>query len=450
MSTKPTCFFEVVPDTYSKGASDDTPSEVLAEFEENARQDGFGDTVIERATLLCEGKCKSYDEYLTFLDKAIDSVQNDKEKEIARRKNVQRSIQIEIERLAEADIYALIDKKIYDLYNTRAVPALELIDECSKTFDTPKKEMYKECRYAVYLCTKSDWVKAALTVCLDRWESSMDAKKFVTNYLKRIKVDPANYNAGMRSLVSYLPENIKSENSPMLYKAFVSVQLAIAREFKGSSDFDSRVYKTQSYYSAIMDCTERNMPLLAVEQIATSMAAKKDNLVPNPQILLGHSTKLMCKSANSIQEAIAENMGSLYNDLLSARKAEKENHDQIRREKEVQKASARSAAIDKQVRVNQPPRRPQQAQPRKKEVVHKDFNPYMPNWLMFTIGGLVVSLVTLLFGKSMFVLSMVFTSVASYGWFAKSKGMRVNGKSPLLLIVGGYGCFMLLLLFRIM
>ena len=53
MEVKTNCFFEVVPETYSNDTVEETTSDVLVEYIDKARQDGFGETVIERAAQLC-------------------------------------------------------------------------------------------------------------------------------------------------------------------------------------------------------------------------------------------------------------------------------------------------------------------------------------------------------------------------------------------------------------
>ena len=445
-------FFEVVSEDYSSDGSNDAPSGALAEFEERARQDGFGETVIERASKLSKGRCESYDAYLKLLDAGLDDIQNAKEQEILRRKNIQRSIDIEIEKIADSDVFALIDRKILDLYRTSSVTAIELVTECFKTFDANKQAMYKECRFAVYLCMKSDWVKNSLQICIDRWDSSMDIKRYVTAYLKRIKVEPENYNAGVRSLTSYLPQNLQSENSPIMYKAFRAVQLITARDWHDIPDFDQTVRERVSYYTGLCDCLDRNMPLLGAEQFATSVCAKQDELVPNANMLLGHSVSLFVPQCQNIVEAICYNLGDYAQEFYDDRAKKKEELEQKKMEDTIRKESKNASKVEPTVKVHDKPQRPMstQSKVKQKQVVHQDFNPYMPPWLMFTIGGVVVSLITLLFGKAMFVLSLLFTSVASFGWYAKEHNMEVNGKPPLLLVAGGYGCFLLLLIFKIM
>lgn len=451
---KTNCFFEVVPEDYSEVTVDDTPSSSLANFADKAREDGFGETVIERAISMCKGKCDSYEDFLDMIDKGLTSIDEEQTRERVRQENIRRSIALELEKLKDADVIDLINKSIYNNYNTTAVTALELVEECSKSFNEKSEELYKECKYAVYLCMKSEWVKHALAICLDRWDTSMDVKRYITAYLKTVNVEPDNYNAGMRQLVSYLPESIKNENSPMMYKAFRSVQLITAKTFKEPEDFDNQVRESETYYTVLCDCREKNIPLLAAEQLATGITAKKHNLVENAGALIGHAVNLKYSIATTFDEALREGLGDRADEFYANREERKQAREQRKIERDLQKSNERANEVKKHVKVNDVPKRPQQQEQKKKppqkKVQHKDFNPYVPTWLMFTIGGVLISLLMLIWGKFLFVIMLLSTSFASYGWFCKEQGKQVNGKSPVLLILGGYACAILVLAFKIM
>lgn len=459
MADNNNCFFEVVPEDYSEVTVNDAPSEELATFIDKARDDGFGETAIERAVSLCKGKCNSYEEFCDFIDKGITAIDEEQLKERIRRENIRKSVAIELKKLEDKDVIDLINKSIYANYNTTAVTALELVDECSKTFNEESEELYGECKYAVYLCMKSDWVKRGLAACLDRWDTSMEVKRYITSYLKTVNVDPDNYNAGIRQLVDYLPEAIKNENSPTLYKSFRAVQIITSKAFTEPADFDTQVRESSTYYDVLLDCREKNMPLLAAEQLATSIASKKGNLVENAGLLVGKAVTVKYKFASSIDEAIRESLGDKADDYYAQREQKKQAKEQQQIERDLRKSNERAADIKAQVRVSEPkPRKPeqhvQQRQQRPKQsqkrVEHKDFNPYVPTWLMFTIGGVLISLLMLIWGKFMFVIMLLSTSCASYGWYCQSHGKTVSGKSPVLCIVGGYVCAVMLLMFKIM
>lgn len=440
-------FFEVVPETTTTEHVEEIPSEVPSKLLEQARQDGFTDTVIDRAATMYTKDCKSYSQFLGVLSQAISSIEEDEERELMKQLNIRKSIELEIKHLENKNVFELIDRRILQVYNTSSVTSLELVDECQKTFSEAQEEMYKECRFAVYMCMKSDWVKNALMTIMDKWDASMDVKRYVTTYLKRINIPADNYNAGIRSLISYLPENIQNENSPMMYKAFRAVQISVSSGFNGTATFEDDVLNSDVYYNTLLDCRSKNIPLLAAEQLATSVTAKKEGLVPNAGLLLGKVVALKYQLANTFEEAMNEGLGERADEFYENREKKKEEREQKKLERAVKKDAERAQKISDSVKVSAPKKVNPTPQ---RKVQHKDFNPYIPTWLAFTLGGIVVSLVSLLFGKFCFVIMLVSTSVASYGWFCMDKKVTVGGKPPVLLVLGGYACAVLVLAFRFM
>ena len=343
----------------------------------------------------------------------------------------------------------LINQLITRSYNTTAVTSLELVEECQKTFSGKREELYRECPYAVYLCMRSDWVKVALASCLDKWDASMEVKRYVTTYLKKMNISPENYNASIQRLVTYLPESIRNENSPIMYKAFRAVQITTNKDFQGPVDFDDKVLQDESYYTTVADCISRNMPLLAAEQFATAKAAKSLNLVESAGLLIGRAVSMKYTFCTSMEAAIRDNLGDKADDFYTRREERKQHREQKKMENELRRAEAQHEEISQRVKVKADEPKPVMSKkPVKKQVVHKDFNPYIPNWLMSVIGGLIISFLCLLLGKFTFVIMLISTSVASYGWFCKDKGIEISGHSPILFMCGGYACAVLCLVFR--
>lgn len=427
MSQNDGVFFEVVPESYSEEAVSST-SIVLEEFCEKALMEGFPQDIVEKAKEKANS-CTSYDEFAEVIGRVLDSLDAADSREAQRKLNVQRSIQRTIRSLAQQDIMGLIDQQIHKVYNTTAVAALELTEECAKTFTQEMLQLYGNVAFAVYMCMKSVWVKQALTTCLDKWDSSMDTKDFVGAYLNSKGSTPETMNSDIRKLPEYLPDVYKNENSPLLYKAYLSMQLMTRKNTDIEINVNLILHCVQ-YYRTLKLYYDRGTPFKASCAIATYAACKELGIKASYGFTVSMPYTGWClfdAALNNALGPLADEFNAPQKEEPVSEKEEKLEHDIKTRQEQRPEVKIRTA--EQQTVKKVPPKK-------KKQSVN--IAPYIPKWFMATFIHIVVCLILLIFTKFFALLSGVAFTFASVGWFNIENGTDVGGKSPYIYLVGGY------------
>lgn len=423
-------FFEMVPTSYEEEAVNES-SIVVNDFCERALSEGFPPDIVERAKGQA-GDCKTYDDFADVIRRVLDNLDAADQKEAQRRQDVQRSIQRTIQSLSQQDIMGLIDQKIQTTYNTTAVTALELTEECAKTFTQEMLQVYANVTFAVYICMNSAWVKQAMNACLDKWETSMDTKNFVGAYLKKMGSTPDSINSDIRKLPEYLPDAYSNENSPVLYKAYMSMQLMT----KKSTDIevnDQQILQCLTYYRTLKAYWDKGTPFKAACAIATYAACKELGIKSS----YGY-TVLMPYTGWCLFEAALNNaLGPLLDEFYAPPKVDAPSAEEEKLEQEIKANQEKRPEV--KIRTTPTPVQPvvRKTTPKKRKQ-SVDIAPYIPKWFMATFIHIVVCLILLIFAKFFAMLSAIAFAFATVGWFNVERGTDVSGKSPYLYIAGGY------------
>lgn len=353
-------------------------------------------------------------------------------KDEQRQENIKRSISREIERLKREDVMYKIDCAIKEVYNTTAVTALELVEQCATTFTVQIQSIYKECKYAVYMCMKSDWVKQSLQICLNKWDSSMQLKLYIAAFLKGHGATDADMNAQIRKLPSYLPVEYQNENSPFMYKAYKAV---ILLSDKGDipNNLAQLVLGTDAYFKTIMECVRNQVPLIATCTLATHEAVVElKETAP-----YGYTVMLNYANMSTLNDAFIAALGNRHQSFFKRLQESQQQEKTEQLEKDIKKSQEPKTKVI----VNDNPKRPTTSKPPVKKKQTVNVAPSIPIWFAATFIHIVVVLLLFIFTKFFAILSTLCLGASSVGWINKEHGTDIGGKSPILYIAGGYAGF---------
>lgn len=440
MSQNDGVFFEVVPESYEEETVSGT-SLTLDGFCEQALSEGFTQDVVEEAKK--HGKdCTSYAEFADIINRVLNNLDDADRKEAQRKLDVQRSIQRQLQKLANSDIMGLLDQKIQQVYNTTAVASLELTEVLAKTFTVEMQQLYGNVAYAAYICMKSAWVKQGMKVCLDKWDESMDTKNFISAYLKTKGASDETMNANIRKLPEYLPDAYKNESSPVLYKAYVSMQLMTHKNT--DSDIDVRqVLSCVTYYKTLKKYFDRGTPYKAACAIATYAACKELGIKAS----YGYTVIMPYTGWCLFDAALNNALGPMVEEFNAPPKKEENNTVEEKLERDIKKQAAEKPKVH--VATNTQPVKPVvRKTPKKKQSVN--IAPYIPKWFMAAFIHVVICIILLLFTRFFAALAGIAFVFATIGWFNVENNTDINGKSPYLYIVGGYMGFIATMLLYLM
>lgn len=434
-------FFEVVPESCVEEAVSGT-SQVLDGFCDQALSEGFTDDVVEQARQL-GASCKTYAEFTDVINRVLDNLDAADRREAQRKLNVQRSIQRSLQRLAQQDIMGLIDQQIQKVYNTTSVAAIELTEELAKSFTQEMLQLYGNVAYATYLCMSSAWVKQGMKACLDKWDESMDTKNFVGAYLKSKGATEETMNSNIRKLPEYLPDAYKNEASPILYKAYLSMQL-MTRKNTDAEVNPQQILSCVTYYKTLNQYYKKGTPYKAACAIATYAACKELTL----KVSYGYTVFMPYTGWCLFDAALNNALGPLAEEFNAPPKQEEfANAREEKLEREIKQQAVEKPAV--KIKTNTQPAKPAvKKTPNKRQGVN--IAPYIPKWFIATFIHIVVCLVLLIFTKFFAILSGIAFVFATIGWFNVENETDINGKSPYIYIVGGYIGFIAAMLLYVM
>ena len=384
---------------------------------------------------------------------------------------MQDSIQLELNRLRKIDnIATYADSLITSTYNTTAVIALNIIQRA--TDDQLQLDIYEFHMYSVILQINKPWVSDIVTSILADWETQEYPKKFVESYLTGLGVPEDKWEDNKRDLLKILPDNIRKEKSPDIYKQFKAVYMILQRnnpdeEVDLSEKIFSQTEQCIEYQANLEKAMEDGVPALAASAMATEAAIESMDDETKKKIsavgiagaagaFCGKVISFRYKTAKSFDDMLRENAGE-YGDIwadnreaVRKRKEElKQKKAELKHEEKIAKIEAKSnERIAKQA--NTTIHRPvnnynntNRRNSRYNQQVSQDFSPKIP--LPIIVGGihlLLALLLWLLLGKSKAIFSIIGLVVAFIGFLKKEH----NEKGYVLTIIAGYALFLLAML----
>lgn len=472
--------FEVTPEDYDE--NEDEPNNVeevsidIEDLKQKAIDDGYGETVINEALNLVDSSTKTYKDFETLISKALNNIKDEEREKAAKKQRLQDSMQLELNRLRKInDIAVHADNLIVNTYNTTAVIALNIIHRATE--EQLQLDVYECPMYSVILQINKPWVSDIVTSILADWETQDYPKKFVENYLRGLGVPEDKWENNKRDLLKILPDNIRNEKSPDIYKQFKAVHIILQRnnpdeEVDLSDKIFSQTDQCIEYHANLEKAMEDGVPALAASAMATEAAIESMDEESKKKIssvgiagaagaFCGKVIGFKYRAAKSFDDMLRENVGE-YGDIWSAnreavrkRKEElKEKKAELKHEEKLAKIEAKSnERIAKKTYV--PAYDARQVYSNRNngyntnrysrgysQPVHRDFRPNIPVPIIVGAIHLILSLILwlILGSKSSFLI--VGLVVAFIGFLKKEH----NEKGAILTIVGGYALFLLAIL----
>lgn len=487
-------FFEVVGDEEEVITNADTIDEITINmFRDNAIRDGYGETTIEAAIALIDSNTKTYDDFEKLIDIVIENERNHKFAEQVKEKRRQASIYMEVEKLRSVREPAkYLEQQIYNVYNTTAVQAMELVCE-SEHNENLQLDIYEEPIYSLIIQLKRPWVEDLVNHCLAKWDGNPVIEGYIMQYLESTDIKPEQYDAAKKDLISYLPIAIRNECSPDTYKVFRAVQLIMQDKNKGNCDARDEIFDDEDdlvrFSANFENYVDEDVPYEAANAAATEdyynptfeeRASAVANGIGN---FVGKTVSFKYNMAKSFDDAMCESMGE-YADVYKA------NRQRIREQKEELKARKAELKHEKEMAelnekmqerkdkiAEHEERQRIKAQQQSQQMYYdnrynnyrgntnyrgynqsyrgynqgyrqsRDFAPQIPLPVMIGIGNLIVWLIiALLFGTTSKLVSGVGLVVALFGFIRK----QIGEPNAVTMIVGGYVVAVLGVLFGIM
>lgn len=476
--------FSVTPEEYTESdekSSQETPTVNIEEFRNKAISDGYGETAIEEALKLADGSTKTYEDFEKLISKAVSNAKAEETEKAMKKVRLKESIELEVARLRKInDIAVYADSIIANEYNTSAVIAMNIAHRASD--EDLQLDLYETPMYSIILQIKKDWVAAIVSDILADWETQDYPRQFVESYLAGLGVPEDKWEENKRDLLKILPDNIRNESSPDIYKQFRAVHIILQRKDpEEETDLADKIFsqamQSVEYNATLEKAMEDGIPALAASAMATEAAIesmpeesrKKISVVGiagSAGAFCGKVINLRYKTAKTFDDMLRENVGE-YQDVWDAnreavrqRKAElKQRKAELKQEEKIAKMEAKAAEkvireqerqaantyrAQEQFRERQSRQQPyqqynqnnrRQQQYRQNNNVNTDFNPNIPLPLVIAAVNMVIGLLTwAIFGKSTAIFCAIGLVIAFVGFLKREH----QEQGAILTIIGGY------------
>lgn len=237
-----------------------------------------------------------------------------------------------------------LDKRIQTVYNTTAVTAIELIDTVGTENPYLHLDFFGEVYLSLICQISENWVRLMIERCLAKWIDNTVVSDYVDSYLHCEHPDytPEQLVESRTELINLLPDSIREENSPDLYKEFKAVELLLQ---KRNIDHSENMFQTSDdvieYCASFEDYIEDDVPYVAANAQASEdfvQAREKKPLSERTGNLIGSVIKFKYNTAKSFEDAMRESLGEYADtyfdnrDLIKQKKLQHKQERQLLRE----------------------------------------------------------------------------------------------------------------------
>lgn len=256
---------------------------LLPDYVNKARGEGFPeDPVVAAAKIANCNNCKSYDDFKDLVVKSLEPVEEEKP---AVDRRLVKAVDYEIRtKLSKIDnIGQYLANLINGVYHTTAAGVVDVLyhAEFDEEFkDNLNLEVYQTPMYSVILQIESEWVGKLIQKTVAAWDGHTVVQNQIDAYIDSLggpKV-PGDYESEYKALIDILPENLKNENSPDLYKAYRAM-LLLQRDNTDpylQKEFESKLLNNADAYETYASEVEFDMldgtPSEAASYDASSVA----------------------------------------------------------------------------------------------------------------------------------------------------------------------------------
>ena len=218
------------PEEEAKQAEEKQFTENLERWKQQVISKGVPESIAEEAVNSATMEtCKSYSDFTKLIDKASSSdpePEDDAIDEAILIKSVEKEIKTKLSGIK--DIRGHLADLILRQYNTTAAGVEDLLYQAENDpdyADDLKLNIYKEPIYSLILQYDQPWVEYLVEEVKASWEDNDAVNNIVDNYIDSLggPKTEGDYASEYESLVQHLPNTIRNENSPYMYKVFRAV-----------------------------------------------------------------------------------------------------------------------------------------------------------------------------------------------------------------------------------
>ena len=324
-----------------------------------AKSSGVPDDIVESARdRATRDNCNSYADFAKLVeeefDKSEDGSNSDEDTsidEMLLKKSVDKEISTRLSKID--DLSQHLANLIYTQYNTTAAGVADLLYQAENNpayEDDIRLDIYHTPMYSLILQYDKPWVEDIVYLVRDNWEDNPTVMDIVNEYIDSLggPKEDGNYESEYQTLLQYLPDNLRNENSPLMYKAFRAV-LLIRREKDDPYEQEeftekllSNAEATDDYLAELDLSMDDGIPyeasnINATEAAAETLNEEKFNLSNKVGKCVGWCMNVKYNTAKSFEDGMRDAIGDeRYAEYLEHRedvKAEKELKHQERQQR---------------------------------------------------------------------------------------------------------------------
>lgn len=464
-------FFTVI-DKDKDGPDSGTNTDLVESFRKRALKEGLPEDLIASAVAKADTSTTNYSKFEELIDEVLNENQAKEDEQRARDVRLKRALQPTLQKLwADKNPVGTLRNAIWKQYHTTAVSVPEL---CEKLKDDPnlKLTVYEKPIYSIIHQIDKPFVEQAVKECLANWSNNPVVNGIIENYLESTGVNPDGMEAGRAKLISILPDNIKNQNAPDVWKQYKAVTLILDRNSGGDADLTAELFADENavveFGARVESYMEDGAPFDAAQRQASEdfyhslPKEKQESLFGKVGKFYGKALKFKYDRAADMDNLLRESLGEYADQYFDRRDAMRERKEELRYAKAEQKAEIKKQQVEERKQQNEVKRelraeqnaqvRNATAQPVRRAVNDPRFStgaaaytaprqqgvnfaPQIPVFVMAILIHLVVGLLTfIIFGGLKTAFVIVGLALATFGFIRK----QVDEPNSIPMIALGY------------
>ena len=324
-------------------------------------------------------------------------------------------------------------------YNTTAVNAADL-EQRVRGNPALRLDVYDNIYVSILNQIREPFIAQAVYDCLSAWENNEDVINFIKRYLISKGIPEDKLEEERELLVKRLPDKVKNEDSPLLYKQFKSIEYTMQKKAEiANKEVFEDPEASATYMASMENSREDGVPIEIANTVASedALTVKRNKGVSSA---LGSTVGSVVKIKYAMQEnynaAMKDAMGEFSPRFESDYAASKERKAELRQEKEMRKKQQEQSQSRSTTQYNS--RTPQYHNSnvsRADKLVGGDISFNVPKWLIaMGVHVLVIIVLALIKGWGLAILPGGGLLVASLGFIKHARG----GDNAIPLVVAGY------------
>lgn len=347
-------FFRVTDTESEVGPRED----VINSFRKRALRDGFPEELVEAAMSKVTADTTSYEQFERLLDSVLDDNQAKEEEQRVRDQRLARALQPTLQTLwSDKNPVGTCRNAIWKHYHTTAVSVPEL---CDRLKDSPeiKLSVYKKPVYSIIHQIDKPFVANGVKECLARWDSNPVVKGIINNYLESTGVAPENMDANRAKLISILPDNIKNQNAPDVWKQYKAVTLIMDRDASMSDTLTAELFADEeamlTFGARVESYVEDGVPFDAAQRQASEDYChslpkdKQMSLFGKVGKFYGKALKFRYDKAADMESLMRESLGEYADQYFERREEMRERKEEMRERKATVRMEAKIAREERE------------------------------------------------------------------------------------------------------